>query len=174
MKFNKKLLLSAVLITVSSASVLAATGSFTAAVSAYQEPTISQTTALNFGKIQTTATSVCNMDNAGALTGACDAAATHAAGVINITGLTASTAMNIKVTGSTTAGAGDLTFVATTDASDGTTNTTATADGVTAGFTTTAVPADINLTVYGSMTANNTLTNGTAYTVGYTVDVTFQ
>jgi hypothetical protein len=173
LRMNKKILLPLSFIALSSASVIASQQTFQAAVSGWNEPTFSETTALNFGKIKIANGSSCTMDSAGAVTGDCDATdANIAKGVIVVSGLAPSTAMNITVTGSSNT---DLSFAAATTASDGT-STVTTSDGVTKTFTTDASATDITVDVYGSMSvvATGGLTAAQAYTVDYTVDVSFQ
>lgn len=172
MNLNKKLIFALTISTLASPLAFAANETFQASVTGYAEPTITEGTPLNFGKILTVIGSVCTMDNAGGITGQCDASAAHAAGTVTIAALAPSTAMNITVTGGSSAGS-ELTYVPITDVTDGTTNLS-TADGVALPFTTTGLGADIAMTVYGAMTVDTTLTNGTSYTVDYTVDVSFQ
>ena len=111
------------------------------------------------------------MDNAGAVSGDCDASdANIQLGGITVSGLAPNSAMNITVSGSTGT---NLTFAPVTTATDGTTSVT-TADNVASAFTTDASATDITVSVYGDMTVDSTLTAGAAYTVDYTVDVSFQ
>ena len=168
---SKKILLPLSLLALTSASVLASSESYKAGVNGWNEPTFAETTPLHFGKIRLAATSSCAMDNAGAVTGDCDAAdAAIALGVVTVSGLAATSAMDITVTGSSSA---NLTFAATSTANDGTTNVV-TADGVASAFTTDASATDIVINVYGSMTVDTALSAGVAYEVDYTVDVSFQ
>ncbi len=167
---NKKILLVAML-GLASGTVLAASQTYQATIDGWNEATIAETTGLNFGKIRPSAGSTCTMDNAGAVTGNCDASdADLALGAINVTGLAPSTAMNITVTGSSSA---NLTFAAAGAATDGTSNVT-TANGVASAFTTDASGTDITLSVFGVMTVDTALNPGDEYQVDYTVDVSFQ
>jgi len=166
-----KIIAASALLALSSASTLAADQVFQANINGWSEPTFAQNDALHFGKIRLTAGSVCVMDNAGAVTGDCDTSdADIQLGDITVSGLAPSSAMNITVTGGSSA---NLTFVPVATATDGTTTET-TADGVASGFTTDASSTDIALNVYGQMTVDTALTGLVAYTVDYTVDVSFQ
>ncbi|GMM84948.1 hypothetical protein [Pseudoalteromonas sp. MTN2-4] len=168
---NKKLLFSAALLAATSSSIFASSDTFQATISGWSEPTFAQTSALNFGKIRLAATSSCTMDNAGAVTGDCDASdANIQIGGVTVSGLAPNSAMNITVTGSSSA---NLTFAPVTTATDGTSSTT-TADGVASAFTTDASATDITISVYGTMTVDNALTADGNYSVDYTVDVSFQ
>lgn len=167
---NKKIILAA-LLGVASTGVMAASQTLQATIEGWNEATITEDTPLHFGKIRPTAGSACTMDNAGAVTGNCDASdANLALGAITVTGLAASTAMNITVTGSSSA---NLTFAAASTATDGTSNVNTT-DGNTSAFTTDATGSDITMSVYGVMTVDTALTAGQSYDVDYTVDVSFQ
>ncbi|MEW9799054.1 hypothetical protein [Alteromonas sp. CYL-A6] len=168
----KKSILSLALITSFSGSVLAASQTFQASVNAMQDATIAETSALHFGAIQPTALSVCTMDNAGAVSGDCDASdAAINIGLITVSGVAANVPLNVTVTGGSST---ELTFAATYDIN----NATATHDGITDGtltaVTTNGLGDDLTIDVYGAMTVDSTLTAGSAYTVDYTVDVAFQ
>ena len=155
----------------SSTAVLAADQTLQANINGFAEPTITENAALHFGQIRLDVGSICTMDNAGAVTGDCDASdANIQIGDISVTGLAPSSAMNITVTGDTGT---NLTFVPVATATDGTT-TEITVDGVASAFTTDATGTDIALTVYGEMEVDNALTASAAYTVDYIVDVSFQ
>ncbi len=163
---TKKILLGAALIAATTSTVFAASENFLATVTAFTEPTIDDTTEINFGKINPAAGSVCTMDNAGAVTGDCIADGNQA-GVVTISGLEANTTMNFTITGD----AADtvLSFVPTA-ASGGTTF----ADGVQGSFTTDGSGSDVLVDVYGVLTVGaSPLTSGATVTTGYTVDVTF-
>ena len=111
------------------------------------------------------------MDNAGAITGDCDASdANIQLGALTVSGLAPNSAMNITVSGSSSS---NLTFAPVTTATDSTTTVT-TADGVASAFTTDASATDIGINVYGAMNVDTALTAGASYTVDYTVDVSFQ
>ncbi|MBQ4863619.1 hypothetical protein J8L98_18210 [Pseudoalteromonas sp. MMG013] len=167
---NNKLLLSAVL-ALSSTSLLASNQTFQASINGWSEPTFAETNALHFGKIRLAAGSACTMDNAGAVTGDCDASdANIQLGGITVSGLAPNSAMNITVSGSSSA---NLTFAPATTATDGT-STETTADGVASAFTTDGSASDITINVYGQMTVDTALTAGGDYDVDYTVDVSFQ
>jgi hypothetical protein len=171
LRMNKKVLLPLTLLALSSASILASNQTFQAKITGWSEPTFAEGTALHFGKIRLANGSACTMDSAGAVTGDCDASDTNIArGLITVSGLAPSTAMNITVTGS--AGS-NLTFAPVTKATDGTT-TINTANGIAKAFTTDVSATDITIDVYGAMTVTSALTAGSAYNVDYTVDVAFQ
>ncbi|ALO41626.1 hypothetical protein [Pseudoalteromonas phenolica] len=168
---NKKLLFSAALLAATSSSIFASSQTFQASINGWSEPTFSEANALHFGKVRLAAGSTCTMDNAGAVTGDCDASdANIQLGGITVSGLAPSSAMNITVSGST---GSNLTFAPATTATDGT-STTTTADGVASAFTTDASATDITINVYGQVTVDNALTAEGNYTVDYTVDVSFQ
>jgi len=170
LRMNKKVLLPISLLAMTSASIFASNATYQATITSYTEPTLAPTTALDFGKILPTAGSVCTMDNAGAVTGQCDAAGTATLGVVTLSGMTKNAAMNLTVTGSTT---GPLTFVATSTATGGTAPVT-TANGTPSALTVDATGSDVVVDVYGQMTADSQLTSGTAYQVDYTVAIDFQ
>jgi len=71
---KRSLLLSSILIAATSTTVLATTNTFQATILGFSEPVINETNALHFGKIALDAGSSCIMDDAGAITGDCDAA----------------------------------------------------------------------------------------------------
>ena len=170
MKNINKVLLSLSLVALTSGSVLASNDTYQAVVEAFSEPTFAETTPLNFGKMNVITGSVCTMDNAGAVTGDCDAAnASLALGVVTVSGLEKTTSYDITVTGSTGT---NITFAAASDASDGSTNLT-TADGVAGSFTTDATATDIAVNIYGALTVDTTLTAGSTHNLDYTVDVSF-
>jgi hypothetical protein len=166
---KNKILLSAAILAATSTTIFAASETFQATVTAFQEPTIVQSTQLNFGKINPAVGSVCTMDNAGSLTGACVEDG-NALGDILISNLSPSSVMSITVTGSDD---GTLAFVPTATATGGAAPVNL-ADGVQGNFTTTAGSADVTLSVYGALTVGSTLTSGVPATADYTVDVTFQ
>ncbi len=168
-----KKILTATLLTLASTSVLAASETYQATVDALQEPTLTQTSALNFGAIVPTATSACTMDNAGAVTGQCDVSdADILIGEVTLSDLVADTALTVTVSGSSSA---NLTFAsvydinaAATGGSDGIADATAT------NITVDNSATDITVDVYGTVTVDSALTSGDTYTVDYTVDVVFQ
>ncbi|MCK8124846.1 MULTISPECIES: hypothetical protein [unclassified Pseudoalteromonas] len=168
---NKKIFAASALLAISSTSLLASNQTFQASVNGWTEPTFAEDSALHFGKIRLSTSSTCTMDNAGVVSGDCDASdANIQLGGITVSGLAPNSAMNITVSGSTGT---NLTFAPVTTATDGTTSVT-TADNVASAFTTDASATDITVNVYGDMTVDSTLTAGAAYTVDYTVDVSFQ
>jgi hypothetical protein len=168
---NKKIFAASALLAISSTSLLASNQTFQASVNGWTEPTFAEDSPLHFGKIRLSTSSTCTMDNAGAVSGDCDASdANIQLGGITVSGLAPNSAMNITVSGSTGT---NLTFAPVTTATDGTTSVT-TADNVASAFTTDASATDITVSVYGDMTVDSTLTAGAAYTVDYTVDVSFQ
>jgi hypothetical protein len=163
---KNKILLSAALIAATTSTVFAASENFLATVTAFQEPTIDDTTEINFGKINPAAGSVCTMDNAGAVTGACLPDG-NAAGLVTISGLSANTTMNFTITGD----AADtvLSYVPTADIG-GTLYTNATSST----FTVDGSGSDVTAAVFGTLTVGGAdLTSGATVTTGYTVDVTF-
>lgn len=168
-----KKLLAATLITLTSASAFAAEETFQATVVALTEPTISQVAALHFGSIVPTATSSCNMDATGTITGECDASdANILIGEVSLTDLTANSALTVTVTGSSSA---NLTFDADWDVNDaGTGDADGIGDGAATNITVDGSGSTITLDVYGDMTVDTALTSGDTYTVDYTVNVVFQ
>ena len=167
---NKKILVSAVL-ALSSTTLFASNQTFQASINGWSEPTFAETNALHFGKIRLASGSTCTMDNAGAVTGDCDASdANIQLGGITVSGLAPNSAMNITVSGSSSA---NLTFAPATTATDGT-STETTANGVATAFTTDGSASDITINVYGQMSVDTALTAGADYSVDYTVDVSFQ
>jgi hypothetical protein len=170
MNMNMKIVALA-LTSVVSGSVLAATATYQATVDAYAEPILTETTALHFGAMKPTAGSVCTMDNAGAVTGDCNAAhVSIALGVITVSGVDPDTGFDVTVTGSPGA---STTFVSTVDITGGTAPATAVADTTLTAITTDGVGADLVINVYGSMTVDTLLTSGATFTAGYAVDVVF-
>lgn len=168
---NKKIFAATALLAITSTSLLASSETFQASVNGWSEPTFVEDSALHFGKIRLSTGSSCAMDNAGAVTGDCDASdANIQLGGVTVSGLAPNSAMNITVSGSTSA---NLTFSPITTATDGTTSVT-TADSVASAFTTDASATDITIGVYGNMTVDSDLTAGDLYAVDYTVDVSFQ
>jgi len=166
-----KILAISALLALSSTATLAADQTFQANINGFAEPTFTENAALHFGQIRLAVGSTCTMDNAGAVTGDCDASdANIQIGDITVTGLAPTSAMNITVTGGSSA---NLTFVPVATATDGTT-TEVTADGVASAFTTDTSATDIALTVYGEMQVDTALTASAAYAVDYIVDVSFQ
>jgi hypothetical protein len=162
---KNKILLSAAILAATSTTIFAASETFQATVTAFQEPTIDDTTEINFGKINPAANSVCTMDSAGAVTGACIADGNQA-GVVTISGLSANTTMNFTITG-----AADtvLSYVPTADIG-GTLYTNATSST----FTVDGSGTDVTAAVFGTLTVGAAdLTSGATVTTGYTVDVTF-
>ena len=168
---NKKILAASALLAISSTSLLASNQTFQASVNGWSEPTFAENSALHCGKIRLATGSTCTMDNAGAITGDCDASdANIQLGALTVSGLAPNSAMNITVSGSSSS---NLTFAPVTTATDSTTTVT-TADGVASAFTTDASATDIGINVYGAMNVDTALTAGASYTVDYTVDVSFQ
>ena len=168
---KNKIIAASALLALSSTAVLAADQTLQANINGFAEPTITENDALHFGQIRLAVGSICTMDNAGAVTGDCDASdANIQIGDISLTGLAPSSAMNITVTGGTGT---NLTFEPVATATDGSSNVTTT-DGLPSAFTTDASGTDISLTVYGEMEVDTALTASTAYTVDYVVDISFQ
>lgn len=168
----KKSIISIALLSTISASALAASQTFQANVDALADASIAQTTPLHFGAMQPTATSECVMDNAGAVTGDCDAShASIAIGLITVSGLAANVPLNVNVTG----GSGtNVSFEATFDVNNATGTHNGITDGTATAVTSNASADDLTIDVYGSMTVDNALTPGDSYTADYIVDVTFQ
>ncbi|GAB5380110.1 MAG: hypothetical protein Alis3KO_24190 [Aliiglaciecola sp.] len=168
-----KKILAATLLTVATTSAFAASETYQATVTALQEPTITETAALNFGSIVPTATSTCNMDNAGTITGACDASdANILIGAVSLTDLVANTALTVTITGGSSA---NLTFDADWDINNaGTGDADGITDGTATNITVDGTASTITLDVYGDMTVDTALTSGQTYTVDYTVEVVFQ
>jgi hypothetical protein len=126
----------------------------------------------HFGALQTASGSACSMDNAGAVTGACDASnANIALGVVTVSGLLANSAVNVTVNGSS---GSNVTFVSTVDIQNATGTHNAIADNTATAVTTNGSGDDLSINVYGTMTVDTDLTPGTEYTADYVVDVTFQ
>lgn len=168
----KKKLLALALLSTTSGSVLAASETFQATVNAISDASIAQTTALHFGAMQPTLGSVCSMDTAGVITGACDPTNGNIAiGLITVSGLTANTPLNVNVTGA--AGA-NVTFLSTFDVNNAAAAHEGVADGTLTAITTNGTGDDLTIDVYGQMTVTAALTPGSAYTADYTVEVTFQ
>ncbi|GAA81774.1 hypothetical protein LOS73_07635 [Pseudoalteromonas sp. SCSIO 43210] len=168
---NKKIFAATALLAMTSTSLLASSETLQASVNGWSEPTFLENNKVHFGKIRLATGSTCTMDNAGAVTGDCDASdANIQLGGVTVSGLAPNSAMNITVSGSTSA---NLTFAPVTTATDGT-STVTTADTVASAFTTDASATDIVIGVYGDMTVAADLTAGAAYEVDYTVDVSFQ
>jgi hypothetical protein len=168
---NFKILSIAALVSVSTFS-FAASETFQATVNAVADATIANTTPLHFGAMQTATGSVCTMDNAGAVTGACDASnANIALGVVTVSGLLANTALDVTVNGSS---GSNVTFVSTVDIQNAAGTHNAVSDNTTTAVTTNGSGDDLAINVYGTMTVDSDLTAGQAYTADYVVDVTFQ
>ena len=165
---KNKILLSAAILAATSSTLFAATGTFQATVTAFQEPAIDDTTEINFGKINPKAGSICTMDNAGAVVGACLPDG-NSAGLITISGLSANTIMNFTITADDT-DPDVLSYVPSADI-DGVTYS----DGASANFTVNSTGDDVTAAVFGVLTVGSSgLTSGATVTTGYTVDVTFQ
>ncbi|MEW6994982.1 hypothetical protein AADZ84_12015 [Colwelliaceae bacterium MEBiC 14330] len=168
---TKKILLGAALLAATTSTAFAATETFQATITGFSEPSISESSPLNFGQIALFASASCVMDSAGVVTGDCDAADSNIQiGEITITGLAPSSAMNITVSGSS---GSNVSFVSSSSATDGTT-TVNFGDSTATGFTTDSSATDIALNVFGTMTVDSALTSGQAYTADYTVEVVFQ
>jgi hypothetical protein len=164
---KNKILLSAAILAATSSTIFAATGTFTVEVIAFQEPAIDDTTGVNFGKINPKAGSVCTMDKAGAVVGACLPEG-NSAGLITISGLSANTTMNFTITADDT-DADVLSYVPSADI-DGVTY----ANGSSANFSVDGSGSDVTAAVFGVLTVGSTgLASGATVTTGYTVDVTF-
>lgn len=170
-KMNKKIL-AAALLTMTAGSVFAASETFQATVNAISDSSIANTTGLHFGAMQPTVGSVCTMDDAGAITGACDASNGNIAiGLVTVSGLTANTPLNVTVTG----GSGtNVTFASVVDINNATGTHDAVTDATVTAITTNGTADDLTIDVYGSMTVDTVLTPGTTYTADYVVDVSFQ
>lgn len=164
----------AALVTMSLATsaVFAATETFQATVNAISDSSIAQTTALHFGAMQPSAGSSCAMDNTGAVTGACDAANGNIAiGLVTVSGLIASTPLNITVDGQSGT---NVTFTSIVDINNATGTHDAIADAATTAVTSNGSGDDITIDVYGSMLVDTALTPGDSYTADYIVTVDFQ
>jgi len=171
MKNTNKLLAIAALMSVSTIT-FAASETFQATVTAVADATITETTPLHFGAIQPQAGSVCTMNNAGAVSGACDASnANIDLGVVTVSGLLANSAVNVTVSGSS---GSNVTFVPTVDIANAAAAHNAIANTVLTAVSTNSNGDDLAINVYGSMTVDADLIAGDTYTAGYTVDVTFQ
>jgi len=171
MKTSNKLLAIAALMSVSTVT-LATTETFQATVLAVADATITETTPLHFGAIQPQVGSVCTMNNAGAVSGACDASNVNIAlGVISVSGLLANTPVNVTVSG---ASGSNVTFVPTVDIANAASAHNAVANAAVTPVTTNSNGDDLAINVYGAMTVDTALSPATSYTAGYTVDVTFQ
>lgn len=168
----KKRIISLALLSTISATTFAASSTFQATVNAISDAAIAQTTALHFGAMQPTLGAVCTMDDAGAVTGNCDAAnANIAIGLITVSGLIANVPLNVTVTG---ASGTNVTFASIYDINNATAAHDAIADGTQTAVTTNGSGDNLTIDVYGSMTVDTALTPGDSYTAAYTVDVTFQ
>lgn len=171
MKTSNKILALATLISVSTFT-FAASETFQATVESVADATITESTALHFGAIQPQVGSVCSMDDAGAITGACDASnANIALGIVTVSGLLANSEVNVTVSGSS---GSNVTFAPTIDINNAAAAHDAIADSVLTAVTTNSSGDDLAINVYGSMTVDTALTPATSYTAAYTVDVTFQ
>ncbi|GAA0854842.1 hypothetical protein [Aliiglaciecola litoralis] len=168
-----KRILTVTMLTLASTSAMAASETYQATVTALTEPTITEVAALNFGSIVPTATSSCNMDATGTVTGECDVSDVNILiGEVSLTDLTANTALTVTVSGSSSA---NLTFDADWDVnSAGTGNADGIADSIATNITVDGSGTTITLDVYGDITVDTGLTSGNSYTVDYTVDVVFQ
>lgn len=168
---NIRILSIATLVSFSSFS-FAANETFQATVDAVSDATITQTTPLHFGAIQTASGSVCSMDNTGTITGACDASnANISLGVVTVSGLLANSAVNVTVSGSS---GSNVSFVSTVDINNATGTHNAVSDNTLTAVTTNGTGDDLAINVYGAMTVDTDLTPGQEYTADYVVDVTFQ
>lgn len=168
---NLKVVSAVALMTLAGAS-FAANDTFQATVNAISDSSIAQTTALHFGAMQPTASSICTMDSSGVVTGACDASNGNIAlGVVTVSGLIANTALNVTVSGSSGA---NVTFASTVDIENAAAAHDAVTDGTLTAVTTNGTGDDLTINVYGNMTVDTALSPGTAYTADYVVDVSFQ
>lgn len=161
-------------VTLLSGTVLAASGSGTATVQAFGDPTIVNDQDLHFGQISNASGSSCTMNVAGAVSGGCiDPGSQAQVGQFTISSLPASVPVLLTLTGGNSGG-GEVTFVAAGRAADGTTTMNLTNATQSSAFTTTAVPADIVVTVHGDITVNSPLSAGVSYSATYTLDVIYQ
>ncbi|MEP0354833.1 MAG: hypothetical protein ABJH06_14830 [Paraglaciecola sp.] len=168
---NKKILAVA-LLTITSSSAFAASETFQATVNALSDSSIANTTGLHFGAMQPTAGSVCTMDDAGAISGDCDASNGNIAiGLVTVSGLTANTPLNVTVSGS--AGT-NVTFASVVDIDNATGTHDAIVDNATTAVITNGSADDLAINIYGSMTVDTVLIPGDTYTADYIVDVSFQ
>ena len=154
---------------------LAVTSTGQARVTTFADATITHVSDAVFGLIPLSAGSSCSMDNAGAVTGDCLDDGSLSIGEFTISGLVPTAAVRFTITGGDSAGA-ELTFTSAASITDATTTITL-ADSIqsTAGsFTTTAVPDNITVEVYGDLVVNSLLTANTAYAVDYTLDVIYE
>jgi len=170
---NKIITASLITLAITSANVFAASETYQATITAIQEPTLTQTAALNFGSIAPNANASCVMDNAGEVSGQCDASdANILMGEVTLADLVPDTALTVTVTGSSSA---NLTFASVWDVNSAATGS---ADGISDSSATNITvdnsSTDITLDVYGSITVDSALTSGDTYAVDYTVDVVFQ
>ena len=168
---NFKILSVVALVSVASLS-LASSETFQASVNAISDSSIAQTTALHFGAMQPTAGSVCSMDAAGVITGACDASNGNIAlGIVTVSGLIANTPLNVTVSGSSGT---NVTFSSLIDIQNAAAAHSAVSDGTISAVTTNGTGDNLTINVYGSMTVDTALIPGTSYTADYVVDVNFQ
>ena len=168
---NFKLLTTAALLSISTLT-FAGSETFLATIEGVEDATIAESIPLHFGAIQPQVGSVCSMDNAGVITGACDASNGNIAlGVVTVSGLLASSEVNVTVSGSS---GSNVTFAPTVDINNAVASHDAVADGALAAVTTNGSGDNLEINVYGAMTVDTALAPATAYTASYTVDVTFQ
>ncbi|WP_423895844.1 hypothetical protein [Candidatus Pelagadaptatus aseana] len=158
----------------SAAHAVSATG--TATVTSFADPTITPGADTDFGLIPLTVGATCAMDNAGTVTGSCiDPGGVQSMGDFTISGLQPSVAVRFTLTGGDSAGS-EITFTAAGEADDGTT-TLSLVDSIQSNvgtFTTTAVPDNIVVTVFGDILVNSALTANTTYNMTYTLDVVYE
>ncbi|MCB4435378.1 hypothetical protein LHL20_03870 [Alteromonas sp. McT4-15] len=165
--FLRLTLLCCLLITV---PVTAASTVFQAAVTAFDEPSISEASPLHFGSILNTSGSTCSLDNSGTVSGACVSAnANISVGLIDISGLLANQEYQIEVVGSDN---GILRFqpAITVDSIVSTDS-----DGDQSVSVTTIQPTDtMTISVHGNLEVLSELQSSDTYQASYTVNVNFQ
>jgi len=168
---NKKLIVLALASTVS-ISASAAVETFTASVTALTEPTIVNGTPIVFGTMGLAVGSACVMDNAGGVTGDCDATDVNiAVGGITISNLI--TSSNISITVATGVGA-NVTYTPVYDIAGAVAAVSDAPADIAQSVTVAAGDADIVLTNFGTMSVDTTLDAGIAYTADYNVTVVFE
>jgi len=168
----KKRLASLALLSMLSASTIAANSTFQATVNAISDAAIAQTTALNFGAMQPTFGATCTMDNTGAVTGSCDATnANIAIGLITVSGLTANVPLNVTVQGQPGT---NVAFTSEFDVNGAVGVHDNNLDNTTVAVTTNSTGDNLTLDVYGQMEVTTALVPGDTYTANYIVDVSFQ
>ncbi len=166
-----KVALAAACCILSAPSVFAVVGNGVAKVQAFADPTITEDAQVDFGLMPPTVGGTCVINTAGVKqSGTC--LGTQVGGQFTISGLQPTSGLLLTVTGANSAG-NEVTFTPAASATDGTT-TVALANGVGQAFTTTAGPANIVVTVGGTMAVNTLLTALTSYTVTYTLAVVYQ